>query len=117
MNALVLDADKQERDIIRGHLLERGFSVSESSGGLDMLESMDQFKKDLIVLDTETWGQNGSVYRYFGVERLIAGTPVIVIGKSRRTDIFKDRHPHEKDIGIGKPLDEKEFIQTLEKIV
>ena len=117
MNALILDADKKERDEIKEKLKQKGISATEGEGGFEMLDDMSQFKKDLIVLDYNTWRANRGVYRYFGVEKIWQGTPIIVISPNRRTDIFSKRHSMEKDSIIEKPFNSESFEKALSAIV
>ena len=113
MDVLVLDAEKKEREVLRDQLVKKGFTISESSGGFRMLEDLSQFKKDLVVLEYNTWRSNRGPYRYFGVERAWAGIPVILITSKDRTDVFNERHPHDKDVILEKPVDPEKFGEVL----
>ncbi len=115
MNVLLMIENREERDTLREHLAKRGLTVSESKGGLGMLDDMGRFKRDLVILDRELWSRNKGVYRYFGVERVWTGIPVVVLGSDKK-DIFADRHPHEKDAALNKPVNLKDLDQIIDSI-
>jgi DNA-binding response OmpR family regulator len=114
MNVLIFDADNKEREMIRNHLSSKGLKTTEITGGLQMLEDKSQFKKDLVLLDYETWRKNRSIYRYFGVEKIWVGVPMIIMGTTK-TDIFQERHPHSEDACIKKPMDMTELDALLDR--
>ena len=109
MDVLLMEENRKQREVLREVLVKKGFAVSESRGGLDMLEDMNRFKKDLVVLGYNTWLHNRGTYRYFGVERAWVGIPVVVVNAKRSHEIFSERHPHEKDASLEKPLNMEEF--------
>lgn len=115
MNVLLMVEGKEEREGIRDHLAKRGMAVSESKGGLNMLDDMTKFKKDLVLLDWDSWSRNRGAYRYFGVEKAWTGVPVIVLGSDKK-DIFSDRHPHEKDAALKKPINLKDLDQIIDAL-
>lgn len=115
MNVLLMNDNKKEQEKFREILTKRGFNVSESNGGFRMLEDMSRFKKDLVVLDYGTWRRNRGIYRYFGVEKAWVGVPVIVVGASEKEEVFGERHPHEKDAIVSKPVDENNLNSVLDR--
>ena len=117
MNVLLLDADKEERAMLKENLSKKGFAVTEGEGGLDMLEDTSKFKKDLILLEYNTWRANRGVYRYFGVEKMWTGVPVILISQKKKFDVFADRHPIEKDMVIEKPINITELDAALKPYI
>lgn len=116
MNVLIFDADNKEREKLRNHLSSKGFQISEAIGGTQMLEDKTQFKKDLVLLDYNTWSRNCAVYRYFGVEKMWVGVPMIIMG-AQKSDVFHERHPHSDDACIKKPVELSELDALLARFM
>ena len=117
MKAMVMNANKNERDMLCENLAKKGFSISVSEGGLEMLEDMSGFKSDIVVLDYETWRHNRAVYKYFGVEKIWSGIPVVLVGaKDKNAEVFTERNSHENDAVLDNPLNLENLDAVLEKI-
>ncbi len=113
MQVLVMDSKSEQRKELCDRLAKNGFSICESEGGVSALDDMSTFKKDVVVLDYETWRQNRAVYQYFEVDKLWNDVPVIVVGSKKRIGLFKNRTPMEKDEFIETPLDVEKFDKIL----
>ncbi len=114
---LVVDDDRQIREIISFALEHNGYEVTVAENGQRLSELLQQFTPDLIILDVMMPGLDG--YQLFGLMRgspLTQKIPVIIM-TAHDEDIYERI---SKDLGASEhitkpfhPLDLVERVQTL----
>lgn len=115
LNVLIVEDEKDIRDIVGLYLLQAGFHVSYAKDGFEGLEKLGESMPDIVVLDVMMPGISGfDVLRDL---RRISDIPVIMLtAKQEEVDRL-----HGFDLGaddyVPKPFSPKELVMRVQAIV
>ena len=112
---LVVDDDKNIRDLLYQELKEEGFTVVEASDGIKAIDKIKESKPDIIILDIMMPGMNG-----FGVAAVIKNDPEfkdipvlilsIVDDKKRGLHLGIDKY-------MTKPFEIEELLTEIKRLL
>jgi CheY-like chemotaxis protein len=113
---LVVDDDPDIRDILALILQSRGFTVRSADNGLRALETLDEWRPRLIILDLMMPEMDGRSFR----ERQLASPelsdiPVVIMSAAHRlNDAARDLRPGGL---IAKPFDLTELLRVVDALL
>ena len=90
MNVLICDDDASTRFVLRRILAQNlGWSVAESSDGVDALQQLSRKRFDLLLLDLEMPSFSGfEVLEVLRESESLKDLPVVVVSQERRREII-----------------------------
>ncbi|TBW55144.1 response regulator [Marinobacter halodurans] len=112
---LWVDDDKDLLDYYQDLLTDRGYEADTLSQSVRLLERIEQFEPDVIVLDYQMPGCNGfELARILRQDPRYMTIPLIFVSASRD---LETRHRQDSIVGnayFQKPLDDEAFLQCLQ---
>jgi CheY-like chemotaxis protein len=113
---LVVDDDALIRDTLATALSDEGYSVRVARDGRVALDTLNQWRPDLIVLDLMMPVMDGPAFRAAqSAEATTAAIPVIVLSAAHNL------HRQTKDLGaaavFAKPFDLVALLDAIERLV
>ncbi|MBM3151649.1 MAG: response regulator [Chloroflexi bacterium] len=116
---LCIEDEAEMIDLIRLILSRRGFRVVGANGGREGLDSIEQEKPDLILLDLMMPEMDGwEVYQQVKADARTRDIPVIVVtAKAQSIDRVLGLHIAKVDDYIAKPFSPQELLASVEKVI
>lgn len=118
---LVVDDDPDARAFLTAVLADNGFATVEAKDGNEALAVIAQAPPDLVALDISMPEKSGvAVYRKLREDEAFKHIPVIIItgvSDDFRSFISSRRHVPPPDGYISKPVDHRQFIDTVRKLL
>lgn len=115
---LIVEDSATQRQMIAEFLVGNDFRVSTARNGREALESVQECRPDLVVLDIIMPEMNGyDVCRHLKTDPLTRKIPVILCS-SKSSEV--DRYWGAKigaDAYIGKPFQQSELINTIQQLL
>lgn len=114
---VVVDDDKEIREIITFALTRNGFDVTEASNGMQLQALLDTHLPDLILLDVMMPGQDGyQIFYYLRSEPTTQHIPVIIM-TAHAEDIYARISFDMGAEHITKPFHPLEVVEKVKKML
>jgi len=115
---LIVEDDEKSRRLMRDVLQHQGYDVMETDQGEIAVELMRKLQPALVLMDIHLPGISGlDAIREIRADASIAATPVIAVTAS----VMGNAREKIRDAGFDgfepKPLNLKEFLDTIRKLV
>ena len=108
-NILVVDDDKNTRNLFSALLKNEGFSVQTAEDGESALEAIDKIHVDLIVADVMMPGMDGYALTEV-LRRCESNIPILMVSAKQLPEDRKKGFLAGIDDYMSKPVDDEEFI-------
>ena len=115
---LVVDDDRDIRDLVTFKLEQAGYEVRQAEDGLQALEAVREWAPDLVVLDVMMPGLSGvDVTRELRADPATAGTPVILLtAKAQEADV-ETGFVSGADDYVVKPFSPRELVSRVQAVL
>jgi DNA-binding response OmpR family regulator len=115
---LVVDDDRDIRDLVTFKLEQAGYEVRQAEDGLQGLEAVRSWAPDLVVLDVMMPGLSGvDVTRELRADPATASTPVILLtAKAQEADV-ETGFVSGADDYVVKPFSPRELVSRVQAVL
>ena len=115
---LVVDDDRDIRDLVTFKLEQAGYEVRQAEDGLQALEAVREWSPDLVVLDVMMPGLSGvDVTRELRADPATAATPVILLtAKAQEADV-ETGFVSGADDYVVKPFSPRELVSRVQAVL
>lgn len=115
---LVVDDDRDIRDLVTFKLEQAGYEVRQAEDGLQGLEAVREWAPDLVVLDVMMPGLSGiDVTRELRADPATAATPVILLtAKAQEADVETGFVTGADDY-VVKPFSPRELVSRVQAVL
>ncbi len=115
---LVVDDDRDIRDLVTFKLEQAGYEVRQAEDGLQALEAVRAWSPDLVVLDVMMPGLSGvDVTRELRADPATAATPVILLtAKAQEADV-ETGFVSGADDYVVKPFSPRELVSRVQAVL
>jgi two-component system cell cycle response regulator DivK len=115
---LIVEDNEKNMKLVRDVLQVKGYETMEAGSGEDGLAMAAARKPDLVLMDIQLPGMNGiEALRALRADPATARIPVIAVTAS----VMQHDRTHITEAGfdayLGKPLDLKEFLATVKRVL
>jgi DNA-binding response OmpR family regulator len=119
LRVVCIEDEPEMIDLVRLILGRRGFLVIGANGGIEGLETVQQEKPDLVLLDLMMPDMDGwEVYQQMKADPDLKEIPVVVVtAKAQSIDKVLGLHIAKVDDYITKPFGPQELLESVEKIL
>ena len=119
LRVVCIEDEPEMIDLVRLILGRRGFLVIGANGGIEGLETVQQEKPDLVLLDLMMPDMDGwEVYQQMKADPDLKDIPVVVVtAKAQSIDKVLGLHIAKVDDYITKPFGPQELLESVEKIL
>jgi DNA-binding response OmpR family regulator len=116
---MVVDDDEDTTFMLRMMLKKEGYNVAEARSGEECLDKFEAVRPELIILDIMMPGTNGwEVCRRIKERELRISVPISMLSvRKDEEDIKRSLEYAHADAHIGKPVDIKELLATVERLL
>ena len=115
-NILVVDDDKNTRNLFSALLKSEGFSVQTAEDGESALEAIDKIHVDLIVADVMMPGMDGYALTEV-LRRCESNIPILMVSAKQLPEDRKKGFLAGIDDYMSKPVDDEEFILQVKALL
>lgn len=115
---LVVDDDRDIRDLVTFKLEQAGYEVRQAEDGLQALDAVREWGPDLVVLDVMMPGLSGiDVTRELRADPATAATPVILLtAKAQEADVETGFVTGADDY-VVKPFSPRELVSRVQAVL
>jgi DNA-binding response OmpR family regulator len=115
---LVVDDDRDIRDLVTFKLQQAGYEVRQAEDGLQALDAVREWAPDLVVLDVMMPGLSGiDVTRELRADPTTAATPVILLtAKAQEADVETGFVTGADDY-VVKPFSPRELVSRVQAVL
>lgn len=115
---LVVDDDRDIRDLVTFKLVQAGYEVRQAEDGLQALDAVREWGPDLVVLDVMMPGLSGiDVTRELRADPATAATPVILLtAKAQEADVETGFVTGADDY-VVKPFSPRELVSRVQAVL
>lgn len=113
MKLILVDDNRKRREQIKTAASKRQYRVIDCPTTNDFLTSIENEKVDLLVIETETWKKNKSIFNYFKIGKELENLPVILYNAEDDSYIIQDRNRSDRDRILPKPTDVETLIESI----
>lgn len=115
---LVVDDDRDIRDLVTFKLEQAGYEVRQAEDGLQGLDAVREWSPDLVVLDVMMPGLSGiDVTRELRADPATAATPVILLtAKAQEADVETGFVTGADDY-VVKPFSPRELVSRVQAVL
>jgi CheY-like chemotaxis protein len=115
MHILLVDDDSDLREALAELLVDEGFQVTQAANGQDALESLEEQKADLIVLDYMMPVMSGPEFRAQQRARpRLAAIPVLLLSAAKDCSDFEQMAP---DVIMKKPFKIPALLRSIRELL
>ncbi|MFS8069142.1 MAG: response regulator [Byssovorax sp.] len=115
MRILLVDDDSDLREALAELLADEGFQVAQAANGRDALESLEEQKADLIVLDYMMPVMSGPEFRVQQRSRpSLAGIPVVLLSAAKDCSDFEKMAPN---VVMKKPFKVPALLRSIRELL
>jgi DNA-binding response OmpR family regulator len=112
---LVVDDDRDIREIIMMVLESEGFEVAGLDNGTAVIDTVQQFWPDLVLLDVQLGDRDGrDICRDLKGQPATRAIPVIIISASHGWHALRKKHCEADDF-LAKPFDITELVDQVKR--
>ena len=115
---LIVDDDPDAREIMLARLKTYGYEVKAVVNGWEGVESLKDFKADLILMDIMMPKLDG--YKVCGIlksDKRFAQIPVVILSSRAGEDDIKAAREAGSDVYMVKPFDQKELNRNIKQLL
>jgi len=115
---LIVEDNEKNMKLVRDVLQVKGYSTVEASTAEEGIKLTAEHKFDLILMDIQLPGMNGiDALHLLRADAATAAIPVIAVTASVMQQDKKQIMEAGFDAYIGKPINLKEFLDTVQRVI
>jgi DNA-binding response OmpR family regulator len=112
---LVVDDDKDIREIIMMVLESAGFEVSGLDNGKEVVDTVEQLRPDVVLLDVQLGDRDGrEICRELKGQPATQAIPVIIISANHGWHALREKQCEADDF-LAKPFDITELVEHVKR--
>lgn len=113
MNVAVLYENKRNRSELKAAIERKGHEVVLASNTNEFFELLGADTADTYVIDMQAWYRGRAIYKYFGIPRKIADTPVIFLNIPEGFTALEGRDTIPGDVMLEKDAGLEEIAAVI----